>query len=96
MAATIDNFLNSFNTKFDAPVRSHLKNVYASLTMTVAASTAGAYVHLFTNLLQGGGLLFSLAAAGLAMGLFFTPDNGKNRGTRMAMLLGFGFLTGKI
>merc|ERR1712073_262598 len=35
-----------------------------------------------------------LAAAGLALGLFFTPDNGKNRGTRMAMLLGFGFLTG--
>jgi len=71
-----------------------LKNVYASLTMTVAASTVGAYVHLFTNILQGGGLLFSLVAAGLALGLFMTPDNGKNRGTRMAMLLGFGFLTG--
>ena len=62
--------------------------------MTVAASTVGAYVHLFTNILQGGGLLFSLVAAGLAFGLFMTPDNGKNRGTRMAMLLGFGFLTG--
>jgi len=62
--------------------------------MTVAASTVGAYVHLFTNILQGGGLLFSLVAAGLAFGLFLTPDNGKNRGTRMAMLLGFGFLTG--
>ena len=71
-----------------------MKNVYASLTMTVAASTVGAYVHLFTNILQGGGLLFSLVAAGLALGLFMTPDNGKNRGTRMAMLLGFGFLTG--
>jgi len=62
--------------------------------MTVASATVGAYVHLFTRLLQGGGLLFSLAAAGLAFGLFLTPDNGKNRGTRMAMLLGFGFLTG--
>ena len=31
---------------------------------------------------------------GLALGLHFTPDNGKNRGQRMAMLLGFGFLTG--
>jgi len=94
MAASIDNFLNSFNTKFEPHVRGHLKNVYASLTMTVAASTVGAYVHLFTNILQGGGLLFSLVAAGLALGLFMTPDNGKNRGTRMAMLLGFGFLTG--
>ena len=75
-------------------VRSHLKNVYASLTMTVMAASAGAYVHLFTNILQGGGFLFSLVAAGLAFGLFLTPDNGKNRGQRMAMLLGFGFLTG--
>jgi len=94
MAATIDNFLNSFNTKFEPHVRSHLKNVYASLTMTVMAASAGAYVHLFTNILQGGGFLFSLVAAGLAFGLFLTPDNGKNRGQRMAMLLGFGFLTG--
>ena len=94
MAATIDSFLNSFNTKFDAPVRSHLKNVYASLTMTVASATAGAYVHLFTDILQGGGLLFALVSMGLALGLHFTPDNGKNRGQRMAMLLGFGFLTG--
>lgn len=94
MAASIDNFLNSFNTKFEAPVRTHLKNVYASLTMTVLAASAGAYVHLFTNILQGGGLLFSLVAAGLAFGLFLTPDNGKNRGQRLGMLLGFGFLTG--
>jgi len=86
--------LNSFNTKFEAPVRSHLKNVYASLTMTVASATIGAYVHLFTNILQGGGLLFSLVAVGLALGLHFNPDNGKNRGQRLAMLLGFGFLTG--
>merc|ERR1711874_598751 len=70
------------------------KNVYASLTMTVLASTAGAYVHLFTDLLSGGGILCSLLAAGLAFGLFLTPDNGKNRSTRMGMLLGFGFLTG--
>lgn len=92
--ATIDNFFNSFNTKFEPHVRTHLKNVYASLTMTVLASTAGAYVHLCTDLLSGGGILYSLLAAGLAIGLFMTPDNGKNRGTRMAMLLGFGFLTG--
>merc|ERR1711915_720557 len=94
MAATIDNFLHSFNTKFDGNVRSHLKNVYATLTMSVMAASAGAYVHLFTTLLQGGGLMFSLLGAGLALGLFMTPDNGKNRGMRMGMLLGFAFLTG--
>ena len=36
----------------EAPVRGHLKNVYASLTMSVLSAAAGAYVHLFTNLLQ--------------------------------------------
>jgi len=94
MAASVENFLNSFNTKFEAPVRSHLKNVYATLTMSVLAASAGAYVHLFTGLLQGGGILFSLAALGLALGLFMTPDNGKNRPIRLAMLLGFAGLTG--
>jgi len=77
-----------------APVRTHLKNVYASLTMSVMAASVGAYVHLFTDLLQGGGIMFSLLGLGLALGLFMTPDNGKNRGMRMGMLLGFAFLTG--
>ncbi|XP_023343384.1 probable Bax inhibitor 1, partial [Eurytemora carolleeae] len=75
-------------------VRSHLKNVYATLTMSVMASATGAYVHLFTDMLRGGGIVFSLLGAGLALGLFFTPDNGKNRPARLGMLLGFAFLTG--
>lgn len=94
MAATIDNFLNSFTTKFEAPVRSHLKNVYATLTMAVMAAAAGAYVHMFTDLLQGGGILLSLVGLGLALGLYSTPDTGKNRASRLGMLMGFAFLTG--
>lgn len=94
MAATVDNFLNSFNTKFEPRVRTHLKNVYTTLTMSIMSASAGAYIHLFTDLLRGGGILFSLLGAGLAFGLFFTPDNGKNRMTRLSMLLGFAFLTG--
>ena len=43
---------------------------------------------------QGGGLIFSLLGAGIALGLFMTPDNGKNRGTRLSMLMAFAFLTG--
>merc|ERR1712142_960759 len=88
MTATIDGFFRTFNTKLEAPVRSHLKNVYTSLTMSVLSAAAGAYVHLFTSLLSGGGIVFSLLGFGLAMGLHFTPDNGKNRGQRLAMLLG--------
>lgn len=91
---TLDSFINTFNTKFDPPVRTHLKNVYASLTMSVLCAAGGAYIHMFTSILRGGGLLLSLLGLGLAMGLFMTPDNGKNRSTRLAMLLGFAFFTG--
>ena len=36
----------------EAPVRNHLKNVYATLTMSIMAASAGAYVHLFTDILK--------------------------------------------
>ena len=75
-----DDFSTFLFLYFSEPrVRTHLKNVYATLTMAIMASATGAYVHLFTDLLRGGGILFSLLGAGLALGLFFTPDNGKNR-----------------
>jgi len=94
MAATIDGFFNTFNNKFDAPVRTHLKSVYASLAMTIMSASAGAYTHLFTNLLRGGGILFALLSMGLVLALHATPDNGKNRSSRLALLLGFGFFSG--
>ena len=62
--------------------------------MSVMSAAAGAYVHLFTDFLRGGGFMFSLLGFGLAMGLHFTPDNGKNRMQRLSMLLGFAFLSG--
>ena len=94
MSATIDGFFNTFNTKFDAPIRSHLKSVYACLAMTIMSATAGAYTHLFTNLLRGGGILYALLSMGLVMGLLATPDNGKNRSTRIGLLLAFAFFSG--
>jgi len=92
--ATIDGLFNSINTKLEAPVRTHLKSVYACLTMSIMSAAGGAYTHMFTNLLRGGGIGFALLGAALAFGLFFTPDNGKNRGMRLSMLLGFAFFSG--
>jgi len=92
--ATLDGLSNSINTKLEAPVRTHLKRVYACLTMSIMSAAGGAYTHLFTNLLRVGGIGFALLAAALAFGLFFSPDNGKNRGTRLSMLLGFAFFSG--
>ncbi len=62
--------------------------------MTIMSAAAGAYTHLFTNLLRGGGFLFGLLSLGLAFTLYATPDNGKNRNTRLGLLLGFAFMSG--
>jgi FtsH-binding integral membrane protein len=94
MTVSVENFFRSFNYKFEPHVRSHLKNVYATLTMSIMTAALGSYVHLYTNFLQGGGFLFSLLGVGLAIGLYAYPDNGKNRSTRFGMMLGFAFLTG--
>lgn len=90
----MQSMFNTFNSKIEAPVRSHLKSVYSSLALSILSGAGGAYVHLFTNMLRGGGILYALLGLGLAMGLRFTPDDGKNRNKRMAMLLGFAFLSG--
>jgi FtsH-binding integral membrane protein len=94
MSATVDGFFNSFNAKFDAPVRSHLKSVYACLAMSIISAAAGAYTHLFTSIMRGGGFIFALLGLGLALALHATPDNGKNRSTRLGLLLGFAFFSG--
>ncbi|XP_063226154.1 bax inhibitor 1 [Bacillus rossius redtenbacheri] len=93
MAATIDSFFRTFNSKLEEPVRQHLKNVYACLTVSLLGASAGAYVHMYTELLSAG-LLTMLGSVGLLVALMCTPDTGKNRGLRVAYLLGFAFLTG--
>lgn len=77
----------------EEPVRQHLKNVYACLTMSTVAAGVGAYVHMYTQLLSAG-LLTVLGSMGLLMALMATPDNGKNRRLRLGYLLGFAFFSG--
>merc|ERR1712027_48499 len=74
MSASIDQFFHTFNSKIEAPVRSHLKTVYVYLTMSVLSATAGAYLHLVNGLFWNLGLLGALASVGLVMGLHFAPD----------------------
>lgn len=93
MAPTLNSFVNSFSNRLEAPVRQHLKNVYGCLSLSTVSAAAGAYVHMYTYLLQAG-LLSTLGALGLIFALLFTPDNGKNRLLRLGYLLGFAFLTG--
>jgi FtsH-binding integral membrane protein len=96
MAATtsfsFDRFMNNLNTHIEQPVRHHLAKVYCLLFATTAAAVAGSLVHL--SGLWEAGLLSAFGGLGLVLALAFTPDNGKNFNQRLAMLLGFGALTG--
>ncbi len=92
---TIDGFFNSFEVRLEAPIRKHLKSVYSSLTLSLMSATLGAFVHLYTDLLKGGGILGALASLGLLIWLHTTPDdNGKNRQKRLGILMGFAFSSG--
>lgn len=93
MEATVRTFRNAFSSKLEEPVRTHLKNVYACLTMSTMAAAAGAYIHMYTELLSAG-LLTVIAATGFLIALMNTNDNGKNRKMRIGFLLGFAFCSG--
>lgn len=77
----------------NAPVRQHLKNVYGCLSLSTVSAAAGAYVHMYTQLLQAN-LLTTLGTLGLLIALMTTPDNGKNQKLRLGYLQGFAFLSG--
>jgi len=99
MATTNDGFSNFFtklagniNAKIEPAVRYHLVKVYACLTATTLCAAVGAFVHLFG--IWEAGLLSALGSLGLVLLLSTTVDNSKNFYTRLAMLLGFGMLSG--
>ncbi|XP_035725030.1 probable Bax inhibitor 1 [Vespa mandarinia] len=93
MAATFNTFVNSFNSRLDEPVRKHLKNVYGCLSLSTVSAAVGAYVHMYTQLLQAN-LLTTFGTLGIFFALMSTPDNGKNQKLRLGYLLGFAFLSG--
>jgi hypothetical protein len=57
------------------------------------AAASGAFVHMYTQLLQAN-LLTTIGTIGLLFALMSTPDNGKNQKLRLSYLLGFAFLSG--
>ncbi|VVC26002.1 Bax inhibitor 1-related [Cinara cedri] len=91
--ATFRSFARSFGSKIEKPVRTHLVNVYACLTLSMIAAAIGAYVHVYTNFLSAG-ILTALGGTGLLLALMYTQDNGKNHTLRISYLVGFAFFTG--
>uniref|UniRef100_A0A2P2HVW9 Bax inhibitor 1-like n=2 Tax=Hirondellea gigas TaxID=1518452 RepID=A0A2P2HVW9_9CRUS len=89
----LERFARGLTDNIEPPVRKHLKNVYASVTMAAICAAAGGYAHLYSSLI-GAGLLTGLGALGTMLALMATPHNGKNQITRLSLLAVFGFLSG--
>jgi len=94
--ATRNEFIPSSLFKFDnleRPVQQHLKNVYATLGIGMLAAAAGAYVHLFTNIMQAG-FLTAIGALVLMVWLGSTHHCKENLGKRLGIFAGFTFCSG--
>jgi len=77
----------------EKPVQTHLKNVYSTLALSLMVAAVGAYVHLFTDLMQAG-LLSVIGAIAMLLLLVSTPHQPGNEKKRLGFMAGFAFLTG--
>lgn len=80
-------------SKLDAPTKKHLKNVYASLSISMMSAAVGAAVHLYSGFIQGG-FLALLGTIGFMLALGLTPNEPKNQLKRLGYLVGFTGCTG--
>lgn len=86
-------FLPLSSPSSEAPVRQHLSKVYGCLAGTTAMATVGAYVYV-ANIFRAD-LLGAILAIPMVLALYMWRDNGKNFLPRMALLLGFGLVSGE-
>lgn len=77
----------------EKPIQAHLKNVYATLSLCLLVASFGAYVHLFTDIMQAG-FLSAIGALAMILLLVMTPHQPENQMKRLCFLGGFAFLTG--
>ncbi|XP_059488661.1 bax inhibitor 1 [Neocloeon triangulifer] len=89
-------FVNTFQSKLEPPVRSHLKNVYACLTLSTLVSGLAAWLGLAypnVGLIQPG-FLTQIGGVGLLIGLMATRNSKQNQPLRMGMLAGLAYCIG--
>ncbi|XP_065348244.1 bax inhibitor 1 [Cloeon dipterum] len=89
-------FVNTFQSKLEPPVRDHLKNVYACLTVSTMLSGGAAWFGLnYPNMsIVQPGFLTQLGAVGLLIGLMATRNSKQNQPMRMGMLAALAYCIG--
>jgi len=87
------NFTNLMNNKFDAPIRSHLRNVYASVASASLLAAVGAMAHMHG--IWGGGLLSGIGTLAFMLMIAFSRNSeGKDNAKRFLYLNGLALCTG--
>jgi len=89
----VEKFFTTLDSKLEKDVKVHLKNVYSTLCVALLAATAGAYVHVFSDILKGN-ILVTLGSIVLLLLLYSTPAYPENESKRFAYLVGFAGCTG--
>ncbi|KAF2362398.1 Bax inhibitor 1-related [Trinorchestia longiramus] len=88
-----ERFARSFSENIEAPVRHHLKNVYATVTIATMCAAAGGFTHLYSSII-GAGIMTGVGSLVLMLLLMSTPQSPKNTAMRLSYLAGFSFLSG--
>lgn len=81
-------------SRLDAPTKKHLKNVYASLAISLITAAVGAGLHLLTNVLKAISPIGALGSIGFMLAIMFTENQPKNQLKRLGYLVGMAFCTG--
>ncbi|TKR59515.1 hypothetical protein L596_029175 [Steinernema carpocapsae] len=90
----ISGIFTTLENKLEKDVRDHLRNVYATLSLTLIAATIGAVGFFYMPemvLLRG---VFFFGAIGCMLALAFTPATRENETKRLAFLMGMAALSG--
>ncbi|KRX40995.1 Bax inhibitor 1 [Trichinella patagoniensis] len=97
MLNTLSSFYNTLDQKMsymiEKPVQTHLRRVYFSLSASLLAAAAGAYVHLFTDFISGS-VWSVLGSLVLLITINATVHTRENELYRFLALMAFSALSG--
>uniref|UniRef100_A0A4D5R8V7 Bax inhibitor n=1 Tax=Scolopendra viridis TaxID=118503 RepID=A0A4D5R8V7_SCOVI len=89
----VETFFQNLDAKLEPPLKLHLRNVYSCLSLSILTAAAGAYIHVFTDILKGS-LWISLLGIVFLILLKATSNDGKNGLLRLGYLEGFALTSG--
>lgn len=81
-------------SRLDAASKKHLKNVYASLAISLVSAAVGAGIHLLTDLFKVLSVFAGLGVIGFMLAIWCTSNEPKNQAKRLGYLVAMALCTG--